>query len=144
MFLGRLGRVAAVLMFVPLLGIVSCGNSEKAVQQRASETRAVHGGETRPTLPASMFEGLTAEAYQAAADIPEVIDGLYCYCECEKHFGHRSLLTCFVDEHAVHCDICIYEALVARDLHAKGVDAQGIRKAVDERFAHLSADKEAH
>ena len=32
-----------------------------------------------------------AEAYAAARSAPQVLDGVHCYCECAKHFGHRSL-----------------------------------------------------
>lgn len=128
----RGGIFFALLSFV-ILGLASC-DSGKAGK---AEPDGLRGGETRPTLDPAGFTGLSAEAYQAARDIPEIIDSLYCYCDCEKHFGHKSLLTCFVDEHAVYCDICIYEALMARDLHKQGMDAVEIRKAVDERFAHL-------
>jgi hypothetical protein len=50
-------------------------------------------------LPAAQFTGRTREAYQAAAEIPDVLAGLRCYCGCDKSLGHRSLLDCFVDDH---------------------------------------------
>jgi hypothetical protein len=50
-------------------------------------------------LPAEQFIGRTREAYQAAAEIPDVLAGLHCYCGCDKSLGHRSLLDCFVDDH---------------------------------------------
>ena len=31
---------------------------------------------------------------------PDVLDRLYCYCECDKHLGHKSLLSCYTDGHA--------------------------------------------
>jgi hypothetical protein len=37
---------------------------------------------------------------QVAREIPDTLDGLYCYCECDKHAGHRSLLSCYTDGHA--------------------------------------------
>ncbi|MBI2999509.1 MAG: hypothetical protein HYY46_13835 [Deltaproteobacteria bacterium] len=39
-------------------------------------------------------------AYQVAQEIPDILDQLYCYCECDKHMGHLTLLSCFVDSHA--------------------------------------------
>jgi len=27
------------------------------------------------------------------------LDGVYCHCDCSKHAGHRSLLTCFESNH---------------------------------------------
>ena len=51
------------------------------------------------TLPPSFFPGRTAEAYGVAAEIPEVLAGLACYCGCDRSVGHRHLLDCFTDDH---------------------------------------------
>ena len=56
--------------------------------------------ETRTPLSPALFVGKTATAYRAAQEIPDVLDQLYCYCECDKHMGHLTLLSCFVDSHA--------------------------------------------
>jgi hypothetical protein len=50
-------------------------------------------------LPAAQFQGRVRDAYQAAADIPQVLAELTCYCGCDKSQGHRHLLDCFVDTH---------------------------------------------
>jgi hypothetical protein len=39
-------------------------------------------------------------AHQVAREIPDVLDRLYCYCGCDKHVGHESLLSCYTDNHA--------------------------------------------
>jgi hypothetical protein len=66
------------------------------------QTASAHSGlqETRPTLPPSMFSGNISKAYAIARDIPEVLDQLYCYCRCRENFGHKNLLSCYVDNHA--------------------------------------------
>jgi uncharacterized protein with PCYCGC motif len=74
------------------------------------------------------------EAYAAARSAPQVLDGLHCHCECAKHFGHRSLLTCFESDHASHCDICMGEAVLAAQLASRGGSLDAIRRAIDERF----------
>ena len=56
--------------------------------------------ETGTALSPALFVGKTAMAYQVAQEIPEVLDQLYCYCYCDKHLGHLTLLSCFVDSHA--------------------------------------------
>jgi len=56
--------------------------------------------ETRPTLSPQMFTGEVRRAYEIARTIPEVLDGLYCYCRCRENFGHKNLLSCYVDTHA--------------------------------------------
>lgn len=61
---------------------------------------AVARRETRPTLDPALFVGKAALAHQVARAFPDVLDQLYCYCECDKHMGHKSLLSCYTDGHA--------------------------------------------
>ena len=56
--------------------------------------------ESRPTLSPQQFSGRVQKAYTIARMIPEVLDRLYCYCRCRENFGHKNLLTCYVDTHA--------------------------------------------
>jgi hypothetical protein len=56
--------------------------------------------ETKPTLDPARFVGKAAVTHQIARDIPDVLDHLYCYCECDKSVGHKSLLSCYTDGHA--------------------------------------------
>ncbi len=75
-----------------------------------------------------------AEAYAAARRAPQVLDGVHCYCECAKHLGHRSLLTCFETDHGSQCDICMGEATLAASLASVGSSLDDIRRAIDQRF----------
>lgn len=130
---GRFFVPRVLLMFLSVLFFVSCSQPGSSYRGAAS----LRGGETRPTLPPADFNGPAAEAYAAVREIPEVIDSLHCYCECKKHLGHKSLLTCYVNEHAAYCDICINEALAAKQMHDKGMDVAAIRKAIDETYARM-------
>ena len=56
--------------------------------------------EKNPTLSPQKFSGKVRRAYQIARTIPEVLDGLYCYCRCRENSGHKNLLSCYVDTHA--------------------------------------------
>ena len=56
--------------------------------------------ETRPTLDPARLVGKTAAAHRVAREIPDALDQLYCYCGCDKHQGHKSLLSCYTDSHA--------------------------------------------
>jgi hypothetical protein len=69
-----------------------------------------------PVLPAAQFTGMTRMAYAAVKEIPQTIAQLPCYCHCDEGFGHKSLQTCFVDDHAAHCAVCVEEALLAYKL----------------------------
>lgn len=73
-----------------------------------------------PTLAPQRFAGKTRLAYQAVAQIPKTIAQLPCYCHCDEGFGHKSLHSCFVDDHASHCAVCVDEALLAYKLQTEG------------------------
>ena len=81
-----------------------------------------------PRTPGSM------DAYAAARRAAATLDGVYCHCDCSKHAGHRSLLTCFESEHGAYCDICMGEAMLASQLAARGTPLQEIRVAIDRQF----------
>ncbi|HJR07890.1 MAG TPA: CYCXC family (seleno)protein [Pyrinomonadaceae bacterium] len=66
-----------------------------------------------PVLSAAQFTGKTRMAYAAVKEIPQTIAQIPCYCYCDEGFGHKSLQTCFTDEHAAHCAVCVEEALLA-------------------------------
>jgi hypothetical protein len=100
----------------------------------AANIDVLRGGETRPTLSPVLFIGKIARAYNIARENPELLDSIYCYCNCKKSSGHKSLLTCFVDKHAVSCDICQNQALYAYSLYQKNNDIAKVRVAVDKRF----------
>jgi len=74
------------------------------------------------------------EAYAAARQAAPTLDGVYCHCDCSKHAGHRSLLTCFESNHGAYCDICMGEAMLASSLAARGQSLLDIRAAIDRQF----------
>lgn len=129
------GRALPALAVVAALFLLaSCQSSSTG----PTDAAALRGGETQATLSPAYFSGRTAVAYRAAKEIPEVLDSMYCYCDCKKHSGHKSLLSCYVDTHGAYCDICIEEAVMAYEMHKDGADVLTIRKAVDERFSRIS------
>ncbi len=75
-----------------------------------------------------------SEAYAAARTAAGMLDGVYCHCDCSKHAGHRSLLTCFETEHGAYCDICMGEAMMTAQMAARGTSLKEIRAAIDARF----------
>ena len=75
-----------------------------------------------------------ARVYKMAAAVPSLLDGLYCYCQCSKHAGHRSLLTCFESEHGASCDVCMDEVVVTYTMSQNGASLQEIRDAIDGRY----------
>lgn len=69
----------------------------------AQKDESLRRGETRMTLDPSAFKDpQVREAYKIAKEIPWVLDSIYCYCQCEESpvFKHKSVLSCYVDDHA--------------------------------------------
>jgi len=87
-------------------------------------------GELRAVLPPSQFAGKTREAYEAVKQIPAIIAQMPCYCHCDRGMGHKSLHSCFEDDHAAHCATCVDEALMAYRLQKEGLSAAQIRERI--------------
>ena len=90
--------------------------------------------ETRPLMSDAVFIGRVAEAYRIAAEIPKVIDSLFCYCYCKKNHQHKTLLTCYTSKHGSKCDICLGEVFYAYELYNQGKTLDEIVIAVDKKF----------
>lgn len=78
--------------------------SDTAVAQNIQKDESLRMGEKRPALDPNIFSdnAKIKKAYQIAKEIPWVLDSIYCYCYCEESpaFKHKSLLSCYVDNHA--------------------------------------------
>ena len=98
--------------------------------------------ERRPILDGRLFsdtriyEPEAKPAYEVAHKLPATLDRLHCFCECAENpqFHHKTLLTCFTDNHAAGCGICIREALMASDLKGKGASDDEVVKLVESMF----------
>lgn len=92
--------------------------------------------EAGPVQDAARYEAYprVEGTYRMAADIPEVLDGLHCYCECAANLGHYSLLTCFQSDHAAGCDVCLGEAMLAYEMTRQGASLDAVREAIDQRW----------
>jgi Protein of unknown function with PCYCGC motif len=94
-----------------------------------------------PTLAASEFFGKAREAYEVAKKIPATLAQLPCYCHCDQ-IGHKSLHTCFVDDHAAHCAVCVDEALLAYRLQKdEKLTPEQVRERIIEKY---SAEEHQH
>jgi hypothetical protein len=115
-----------------------------AVAWRVFAPQPAHGEHPQPrtgvtaadVLAASTFaQPDIAETYTMAREIPHVLDGLYCHCECSRHSGHRSLLSCFESEHGSDCEVCMNEARLAHRMHKQGKTLGEIRTQIDAAFS---------
>lgn len=98
--------------------------------------------ERRPVLDPKLFadtrvyDPAAARSYEVARKYPATLDRLHCFCECQEspRFQHKTLLTCFTDEHAAGCGICIKEALMAAELKGRGISDPEIEVLVESSF----------
>jgi hypothetical protein len=120
--------VAGLLVVAALLLAVLAMSGDGGIHP---EPRAgVHAGDVVAAERYASFPRVAA-AYEKAAAIPAVLDGLYCHCDCSDHSGHYSLLDCFRDDHAAYCDVCMAEAELAYTMTGQGKSLDEIRAAID-------------
>ena len=73
--------------------------------------------------------------FNMVRQIPQVADGIYCYCGCADLPDHYSLLSCYEqDGMAQGCVICQGEGRMAFELHKQGRTLDQIRAAIDRNF----------
>jgi hypothetical protein len=139
--------------------------AEQAVQPdpRAvarTEAAAKLGPRKHTNLPPIPFQGyapprsheVITAAYRFAADHPEILGYVPCFCGCE-HSGHSGNADCFVkqrdangdvvawDEHGVECAVCIDVANRSRQMFESGASVRDIRTAIDKEFGSVYPGK---
>jgi hypothetical protein len=73
-----------------------------------------------------------------AREIPVTLAQMPCYCYCDRGMGHKSLYSCFEDDHAASCAVCVNEALLAYKLEKEGkLTTSQIRDRINETFGNL-------
>ena len=130
--------VAVALGVALVIGVVVYQNNmSSAVADSditAENIEKYKGGETKTVLDPARFAGRTAAAYRVAERFGDMLDYMYCYCNCSKSIGHKSLLSCFTDGHAANCGICQDQAFYAANIYEKNSDIAQVRQAVDKKF----------
>ena len=125
---------AAIFIYLNSKGDIAGGDNYPPTYLKYKNNINWNGGEDKPIISSAYFTGMARKAYEAAAAVPEVLDHLYCYCYCAESHSHKSLRTCFTGNHGAGCDICINEAILAREMHEKGHSINEIRDKIDSEF----------
>ena len=112
-----------------------------------------HKQATLPPIPSSGYAPprpleVVAAAYQFAAEHPEILSYIPCFCGCERA-GHGGNADCFVrqraengdvimwEQHGVECTVCIDVANRSRQMHTSGASVRDIRAAIEKEFSPL-------
>jgi hypothetical protein len=165
---GSGARIATILALVLVVGaIVYLRQSAPTVEQTtaaatpaqtAATPSAVPAVDLKPhkqdNLPPLQFPGyptprspeVVRAAYTFAAEHPEVLSYVPCFCGCERS-GHRGNEDCFVreravngdviawEDHGMECAVCLDVAARSRQLFADGKSVAEIRATIEREWA---------
>jgi hypothetical protein len=108
-----------------------------------------------PAYPLARTPEVITAAYRFAAEHPEILSYIPCFCGCERS-GHRGNEDCFVQkrgangdvtewtEHGMECAVCLDVAQQAMQMHASGASVRDIRAAVEKKWATQAAQSHTH
>lgn len=119
-----------VIVISAMLALNSCQARRSPIRASDYSDIPAYNREVPDSLPSvlesSWFsDSETKHAYDFAGRHKSLLAQLPCYCYCDRTMNHKSLLSCFHDDHAAACSICKREAIIAeREL--------GRRKSVEQ------------
>ena len=136
--------------------IVVAGQASKPASPQASKPQATSpkpapaARKTAPPLPNVGFPpvrpmDVVRATYDFAAQHPEVLKYVPCYCGCGSQ-GHMANEACFVarrdargnvlewDTHGFGCTICVDVAREAMQMYSSGADVRSIRAAIERKW----------
>jgi uncharacterized protein with PCYCGC motif len=127
-------------------------SSQSVTTAAAAKPLGPHKQANLPPLPFGPRDPLprppqvVAAVFQFAAEHPEVLTYVPCFCGCD-HMGHKGNEDCFVksrasngdvvqwEPHGTECQVCIDVGQLAMQMYASGASVRDIRAAVDKKFA---------
>lgn len=108
-----------------------------------------------PEYPLGRSPEVIRAAYQFAAEHPEILTYVPCFCGCERS-GHQGNEDCFVkaraangdvtawEPHGMECNVCLDVATQAMQMHASGASVRDIRAAVEQKWASQAQQMHTH
>ena len=125
-------------------------DKQAATPKPAAAAKAPMTKYSVPPLPSVGFAAvrpmdIVRATYDFAAQHPEVLKFVPCYCGCGAQ-GHKANESCFVarrdakgnvlewDTHGFGCTICVDVAREAMQLYASGADVHSIRAAIERKW----------
>jgi hypothetical protein len=108
-----------------------------------------------PGYPLGRSPEVIKAAYIFAAEHPEVLTYVPCFCGCERS-GHKGNEDCFVksraangdvsqwEPHGMECNVCVDVATQAKQMFSSGASVRDIRAAVEQKWASQAAEMHTH
>lgn len=127
----------------------------EAAQAAAAVPLKPHKQANLPPLPFQAYPpprppDVVRAAYVFAAEHPEILSYVPCFCGCERA-GHKGNEDCFVarrdsvgdvvewDPHGLDCAVCIDVARDAQQMYSSGASVRDIRAAIEKKWASATA-----
>ena len=162
--------VAGLVVVALAVGVFTYLSYSTPSEAEQAGTSALQVPDQRPTptdlkprpqehLPPLQFPGypmarppeVVKAAYKFAAEHPEVMSYVPCFCGCE-HMGHRGNEDCFVkardingdvvqwEDHGMECAVCLDVATRSLQMYTSGASVTDIRAAIEKEFKPLSTN----
>ena len=131
------------------------GTARPAGEPLKPHTQKTYPALTLPEYPLGRPPDVIRAAYQFAAEHPEILSYVPCFCGCERS-GHQGNEDCFVkaraangdvtqwEPHGMECNVCLDVATQAMQMHASGASVRDIRAAVEQKWAAQAAQSHTH
>jgi hypothetical protein len=145
--------IALVLGTFVAAGVWNVSASATAAQQQSLNGKfGPHKQANLPPLPFGPKDPLprptqvVAQVFQFAAEHPEVLSYVPCFCGCD-HMGHKGNDDCFVKQraangdvltwepHGTECQVCIDVGQQSMQMYSSGASVAQIRAAIDKKYA---------
>ena len=141
------------LATIVAIGLWTVSASATAAQQPSLTAKfGPHKQANLPPMPFGPRDPLprppqvVAQVFQFAAEHPEVLSYVPCFCGCD-HMGHKGNDDCFVksrapngdvvawEPHGTECQVCIDVGQQSMQMYSSGASVAQIRAAVEKKFA---------
>jgi hypothetical protein len=151
----RVLAISGVLTAVVMAGLWNVSATATAAQQQSLTAKfGPHKQANLPPLPFGPRDPLprppqvVAQVFQFAAEHPEVLSYIPCFCGCDHApLGHRGNDDCFVKQraangdvvewepHGTECQVCIDVGQQSMQMYSSGASVSQIRTAIEQKYA---------
>lgn len=150
----RVLAISGVLTAVVMAGLWNVSATATADQQQSLTAKfGPHKQANLPPLPFGPRDPLprppqvVAQVFQFAAEHPEVLSYIPCFCGCDHApLGHRGNDDCFVKQraangdvvewepHGTECQVCIDVGQQSMQMYSSGASVSQIRAAIEQKY----------
>jgi hypothetical protein len=144
--------LAALMLFISACSSAEENSDNQTTEQHGHQHEQLANGDIReetagpeqlPSFLDDKDENIQL-VYASAAQNPDLLEYIPCYCGCGESAGHMNNLNCFVheivdgkiiwDDHGTRCLACLEIAAESIVMYEKGESIKDIRDYIDEKY----------